>query len=124
MRERCSLDGASRGAMLAISLGAESEQTADLLPDLLQDSCQVAFVKGPSPVIVSGLAAQLANLQAELRTNKTGATMLLVPFGFHFSQTDAIVDVFSTSAATVHIGKPACVLALETQTRKTQIFDY
>jgi iterative type I PKS product template protein len=103
MQESCNEGDYS---MLAVSLAAESTQLKDLCRANSRSSCEVSCINGPSSTVISGLATELNDLQVELKSRNIASTLLQVPYGFHSSQMDAIVDRFEAAATLVCFGQP------------------
>lgn len=64
-----------------------------------QQSCSVACTNSPSATVLSGTVFAVARTQAELKKRNIRTKMLPLPFGFHSSQVDAILDDFKAIAS-------------------------
>lgn len=86
-------------AMLAVS--APANAVRDVLDTLSLDekSCSMACINSPDATVVSGTVTAVARLQVALKERKIRTKMLPLPFGFHSSQIDAILDDFKTVAS-------------------------
>jgi len=100
MVERC-----APGAMLAVGMSRESAEEL-VLPRA--DSVAVAVVNGPQSVVISGDAAEVAALRAELAADGVKATELDVSHGFHSPLMDPMLDGFRSAARSVDFQPPRC----------------
>lgn len=94
-------------AMLAIQA---SQQTAgDKISSYL--SCEISCKGAPKSTVVSGSVDDIVSLQSQLKTEGYSCTLLDVPYGFHSSQVDPILDDFRNIAEKVNFGKPRTPVA-------------
>ena len=71
---------------------------------------EVACINGPSETVLSGTSATIDSAKEMLDASGIKGTKLNVPFAFHSSQVDAIVDEFARIAAGVTFNKPTTPL--------------
>ncbi|KAH0526290.1 hypothetical protein TsFJ059_009634 [Trichoderma semiorbis] len=104
IQEKCS---PSTHAMLAIQA---SQQTAG---DKISSypSCEISCKGAPKSTVVSGSVDDIVSLQSQLKTEGYSCTLLDVPYGFHSSQVDPILDDFRDTAEKVNFGKPRIPVA-------------
>jgi len=69
-------------------------------------SYEVACVNGPTEVVLSGTNDNIDRLAASLAEGQIKFTKLAVPFAFHSSQVDPILDDFENLARSVEFNKP------------------
>jgi zearalenone synthase (nonreducing iterative type I polyketide synthase) len=90
-------------AMLAVSAAAadlrDMIKALGLGEDRGQQSCSIACTNSPSASVLSGTVFAVARVQAELKKRNIRTKMLPLPFGFHSSQVDAILDDFKAIAS-------------------------
>lgn len=67
---------------------------------------EVACINGPSETVLSGTSAVIDSAKEMLETQGLKGTRLNVPFAFHSSQVDAIVEEFARIASGVTFNKP------------------
>ncbi|KAL1888260.1 Type I Iterative PKS [Sporothrix stenoceras] len=94
-------------SMLAMACGvAEAESLLGSSSSF--SHCEIACANGPSATVVSGPAAEVAQLQkwASVKT-----TLLDVQFAFHSAQMDPVVDEYSTFTAKAHYSAPSIPFA-------------
>ncbi|KAJ5794563.1 polyketide synthase [Penicillium paradoxum] len=99
LQEKCTRDTHS---MLAVSISVEDANT--LLAGL---EVEIACKNAPTETVLSGTSVAID--QAEKVLNDAGIkkmTRLRVPYAFHSTQVDAILDEFETVAAGVQFHKP------------------
>ncbi|EFX02617.1 polyketide synthase [Grosmannia clavigera kw1407] len=72
----------------------------------LAETVNVACINGPRETVLSGTAAEVAELATILGDNGFKCTQLKVPFAFHSAQVDAILDDFERLAGGVCFQKP------------------
>jgi iron transport multicopper oxidase len=93
-------------AMLAVQKTAQEvaevlEQRAEL------KDCEVACLNGPSATVLSGPVKSIQNLQQQLESNGSKATMLQTQFAFHSAQMDPILEEYKALAKDVHFANPS-----------------
>ena len=88
-------------AMLSISASVASVR--DRLAQRKDSFCSVACINSPGATVISGTTKDLAQIQAEITAQdvKTRTTMLSVPFAFHSSQMDIILEDYKALASGV-----------------------
>ncbi|MGW6293292.1 type I polyketide synthase [Streptomyces sp. NPDC055058] len=91
------------GAMVAVE-AAEDEVTALLAPH--GDAVSVAAVNGPRATVISGDAAAVEAVAAELGARGRTTRRLRVSHAFHSGRMDAVLDDFRAVAETVTAHKP------------------
>lgn len=96
--ERCEPDSC---AMLSVS--ASVVTVRDRIAQFRDSSCGVACINSPSATVISGAAADLAQIQADITAQdaKTRTTKLSVPFAFHSFQMEAILHDYKALASGV-----------------------
>ena len=106
--ERCELN---TYAMLSISASVASVR--DRLAQRKDSFCSVACINSPGATVISGTTKDLAQIQAEITAQdvKTRTTMLSVPFAFHSSQMDIILDDYKALASGVTYLQPKIPVA-------------
>ncbi|GAM39989.1 hypothetical protein TCE0_034f11986 [Talaromyces pinophilus] len=67
---------------------------------------ELACVNGPEDIVLSGLIEDIQELSKHLKQQGFKCTVLKVPFAFHSSQTDPILDSFEEAARSVRFLKP------------------
>jgi iterative type I PKS product template protein len=93
------LQAGSHG-MLAIKASAET---------IFEKLCyrpEIACINGPSDTVLSGPVTAMSKACEILRSCGVQCTILSIPYGFHSSQVDPILDEFETLATGVNFGKP------------------
>lgn len=109
---------ANTHAMLATGLTSEALQ--EVLGELRLESCSVACENAPSVTVASGTLQDIETLQQHLGAARGMKTSLLrVPYGFHSTQVDPILEEYQRVAEGVHFGKPR-VPVISTLTAKVE----
>uniref|UniRef100_A0A093VC14 Conidial yellow pigment biosynthesis polyketide synthase n=1 Tax=Talaromyces marneffei PM1 TaxID=1077442 RepID=A0A093VC14_TALMA len=67
---------------------------------------ELACVNGPEDIVLSGLFKDIQELSQHLKQQGFKCTVLQVPFAFHSSQTDPILDSLEKAAQSVRFLKP------------------
>jgi naphtho-gamma-pyrone polyketide synthase len=98
MIERCTV---GTHCMLAVMISIE-----ELKSKWSSMSYEVACVNGPTEVVLSGTIDSMHRLAASLAEGHIKSTKLAVPFAFHSSQVDPILDDFGDLAQSVEFNKP------------------
>ncbi|KAI9717847.1 MAG: polyketide synthase pks13 [Chrysothrix sp. TS-e1954] len=106
LQERCD---AGSCTMLAIVASAATVQ--EHLAAQQHSSCAVACVNGPSATVVSGPAAEVAELQSQLAAHNVRSRILSVPFAFHSLQMDPMLSEFATLARAATYAQPKIPVA-------------
>lgn len=91
-------------AMLATSVNESCLQ--ELFKEMKLDSCCVACVNTPSNTVVSGTLQDIRLLEAYMSKEGERTTLLRVPYGFHSSQLEPILEGLLQVAKGVHFSKP------------------
>ena len=99
LEERCSVGTHS---MLAVKASLPS-----LSSHMTQTCCDVACINSPSETVLSGPVADIDSLANILASQKIKCTKLEVPFAFHSSQVDSILQDFESSARAVAFDRPS-----------------
>ncbi|KAI1311174.1 hypothetical protein F5Y03DRAFT_411036 [Xylaria venustula] len=73
--------------------------------------CEIACVNSAKSTVVSGPAKKIDNLQQELRHLGVRVSVLKVPFAFHSSQMDAILDEYEAEADKISFMAPRIPIA-------------
>lgn len=94
---------ASTHAMLAVQSSVAT--VTDALGERAS-SVNIACVNGPRETVLSGTAAEMAEISQSLGTVGFKCTQLKVPFAFHSAQVDPILDDFEELAHAVDVQKP------------------
>ncbi|KAK3297920.1 beta-ketoacyl synthase [Chaetomium fimeti] len=92
-------------AMLAVS--TTEEALAHMIDKLGLSSCSVACANAPSLTVASGPVADIDALKIALETDGQRATLLRVPYGFHSSQVEPVLDEYLRVARGVPFAKPS-----------------
>ena len=102
-RARLLLERCEPNSSAMLSVSASVATVRDCLSQRKDSSCSVACMNSPSATVISGTAEDLAQIQADITTRdvKTRTTMLSVPFAFHSSQMDVILEDFKALASGV-----------------------
>lgn len=72
---------------------------------------EVACVNGPEDIVLSGSVNAIEEADQKFKANGTKSTILKVPFAFHSSQVDPILDPFEEAASAVSFMKPKIPVA-------------
>lgn len=86
-------------AMLAASVPATALRDLVRTLGLDEESCSIACINSPGASVVSGTVTSVARLQVALKERKIRTKMLPLPFGFHSSQVDVILNDFRAIAS-------------------------
>lgn len=98
LQERC-----ERGTHAMLAVGASQATAAH---HLRGRNYEISCINGPEDVVLSGKVEDIREIQATLASLKIKATLLSVPYAFHSSQVDVILDDFEKSAKTLNFRKP------------------
>ncbi|KAJ4855340.1 acyl transferase domain-containing protein [Trichoderma breve] len=103
-QEKCS---SGTHAMLAIQASQQNvEEKIFSYP-----SCEISRKGAPKSTVISGSVDDIVSLQSQLKTEGYSCTLLDVPYSFHSSQVDPILDDFRNIAEKVNFGKPRIPVA-------------
>jgi iterative type I PKS product template protein len=91
-------------AMLATS--TTEEELAESIKRLGLRSCAIACANAPSLTVASGSVDEIEALRDALASDGQRATQLRVPYGFHSSQVDPVLDEYLRVAQGVHFAEP------------------
>ncbi|KAL6825939.1 putative polyketide synthase [Trichoderma sp. SZMC 28015] len=94
-------------AMLAVQ--ASQQHVEEKI--LSYPSCEISCKGALKSTVVSGSVNDIVNLQSQLKTEGYSCTSLDVPYGFHSSQVDPILDDFRNIAEKANFGKPRIPVA-------------
>lgn len=109
---------ANTHSMLATSLTSEALQ--EVFRELHLASCSVACENAPSITVASGTLQDIETLQQHLSVTLGMKTSLLrVPYAFHSTQVDPILEAYHRVAGGVQFGKPR-VPVVSTLTAKVE----
>ncbi|KAK1991790.1 beta-ketoacyl synthase domain-containing protein [Colletotrichum falcatum] len=100
LEQRC-----QAGAFSMLSVTASSNAVSSQLLRGYPSTC-VSCINGPTATVVSGPAEDVLSLQAALRTQHIPCTLLQLPYAFHSTQMDPILDEYATFARSVPFGVP------------------
>ncbi|KAK2592067.1 hypothetical protein QQS21_010228 [Conoideocrella luteorostrata] len=90
--------------MLAVNLSVGDARK--VLSSGQHTSCAVACINAPKMTVVSGSCLKLEDLQNQLQSGGTRCTPLSVPYGFHSSQLDPILNQFEAACRGVTFSAP------------------
>ncbi|KAH8691644.1 polyketide synthase [Talaromyces proteolyticus] len=88
-------------AMLAVRCTFDTVQT--FLPG---SGCEVAAINGPEEIVLSGENKSIKKVHDSLRSHNIHGTLLQVPYAFHSSQVDPILDKFVSRISMVKFSDP------------------
>lgn len=97
-RAALAMQKCQRGAYAMLACSAPAADLQDLLKTLGLDddraaqSCSVACINSPGASVLSGTVMAVAKVQAALKQRNIRTKLLPLPFGFHSSQVDSILD--------------------------------
>ncbi|UKZ66519.1 Type I Iterative PKS [Trichoderma atroviride] len=94
-------------AMLAVQ--ASESDIKDKL--LAYPSCEVSCKGAPNSNVVSGPADDIVNLQSQMKKEGYSSTLLEIPYGFHSSQVDPILEEFGELLDGINFAKPRIPVA-------------
>ena len=92
-------------AMLAVS--TTEEALAESIRKLGLGSCAVACANAPSLTVASGPITDIDALKGALEADGQRATLLRVPYGFHSSQVEPVLDEYLRVAQGVPFAEPS-----------------
>lgn len=92
-------------AMLAVNM--PEEDLAQQIQRLSLHSCAVACANAPSLTVASGPVGEIGTLKKALEADGQRATQLRVPYGFHSSQVEPVLDEYQLIARGTHFAEPA-----------------
>ena len=99
LQERC-----NRGTHAMLAVKASQSDVGKLLTG---KKYEIACINGPEDTVISGSNEQISAAQSIISTNKIKSTTLKVPFAFHSTQVDPILESFEVAASGVTFHKPA-----------------
>ena len=105
LKECCTMQTHS---MLAVH--ATVEAAKHVLGSAFQD-VEVACFNGPEDIVLSGSVKVLEKAHQKFESNGTKSTVLKVPYAFHSSQIDPILEPFEQAASAIHFMKPNIAIA-------------
>ena len=91
-----------RGTHAMLAVKASTERISALLTEF-----EVACINGPEDTVLGGSNDQISKHQTILGRNNIKSTILQVPYAFHTSQIDPILEIFKSGAAGVAFQKPS-----------------
>nr|L7XAV2.1 RecName: Full=Non-reducing polyketide synthase curS2; AltName: Full=Dehydrocurvularin biosynthesis protein 2 [Aspergillus terreus]AGC95321.1 CURS2 [Aspergillus terreus] len=108
LQERC-----ESGSCSMLSVSTSVANVREQLSQLQSSSCGVACINSPSSTVVSGIAEDLAEFQANITAQdaKVRTKTLSIPFAFHSFQMDPILQDYGTIAAGVTFSAPKIPVA-------------
>lgn len=89
------------------SMLAVKAPVAAIRPHLAGTACEVACINGPTDVVISGPAGEVAVLADSLGQQTMKCVKLGVPFAFHSAQVEPILDDFERAARGATFDAPA-----------------
>ena len=98
LEEKCR---AGSYTMLAVKASLPS-----LSQHMAQTACEVACINGPNEIVLSGTTSAMDSLSKDLTAQNIKCTMLDVPFAFHSSQVECILNDFEAAAQAVVFEEP------------------
>ncbi|KAK4694497.1 hypothetical protein P7C71_g3101, partial [Lecanoromycetidae sp. Uapishka_2] len=90
-------------SMLAAHITTEAAK--QVLGKTFEDM-EVTCINGPEDTVLSGPVPAVEEAERKLKSNGTKCTILEVPFAFHSSQVDPILEPFEKAASLVNFMKP------------------
>ena len=107
------LDQCEPNSCAMLSIAAPLATVEARLAQRKDSSCGVACINSPSATVISGTAADLKQIQEDVtaQDSKVRTTSLSVPFAFHSSQMDAILEDYKTVANGVTFLPPTVPVA-------------
>ena len=90
-------------AMLAIHATTEAAKT--VLGATL-NGLEVACINGPEDIVLSGTVGAIEEADKRLKSQNTKSTILNVPFAFHSSQVDPILESYTDAAKAIQFRAP------------------
>ena len=91
-------------AMLAVDWS--SENLGRFIETERLSSCKISCRNAPNQTVASGTIEDLKQLDSRLKGQGAKTKMLRVPYGFHSSQVEPILDEFEACAQGVHFAQP------------------
>lgn len=94
-----------RGAYVMLAVSAPAADLQDMIKTLGLDegrggqSCSIACINSPNASVLSGTVMAVTRVQAALKQRNIRTKLLPLPFGFHSSQVDSILDDFKAIAS-------------------------
>ncbi|GAM38382.1 hypothetical protein TCE0_033f09060 [Talaromyces pinophilus] len=85
-------------SMLAVKASVATVQSS-----ASQSGCEIACVNGPEDVVISGKSNNIKKVQDILASHKIKSTLLRVPYAFHSSQVDPILEKLGRITAGVTV---------------------
>lgn len=104
-RATLAMQKCQRGACTMLAVSAPAADLQDLLKTLglyenrEGQSCSIACINSPSASVLSGTVMAVPKVQAALKKRDIRTKLLPLPFGFHSSQVDSILDGFKEVAS-------------------------
>ena len=99
LEERCRT---GTHAMLAIKASLSS-----LSSFMTHTNCEIACINGPNETVFSGTISEIDSLSSALATQDFKSTKLDIPFAFHSSQVECILQDFESAAEAVVFNEPS-----------------
>ena len=99
LNEHCSIGTHS---MLAVKASISL-----ISPYMNEARCEIACINGPQDTVISGTTTEIDSLSRNLGTQQIKTTKLDMPFAFHSSQVDNILQDFESAARSVTFEKPS-----------------
>ncbi|KAF2787644.1 polyketide synthase [Melanomma pulvis-pyrius CBS 109.77] len=88
------------------SMMAVRASRSSISPFLDQTAVEIACVNGPQDVILSGLRADMELISSRLRLQQIRTVILDIPYAFHSSQVDCVLDGFASAISGVQFCPP------------------
>lgn len=99
LQERC-----NRGTHVILAVKAAVETIEPILAGMGYEVC---CINGPNEVVLAGLKDDIVAVEERLKVNRVSTALLDVPYAFHTSQVDAILDDYELELQGVTFHKPA-----------------
>lgn len=99
LQERC-----TKGTHVMLAVKASMKMVEPILAGVDYEVC---CINGPSEVVLGGLRDHVTLVEERLKANRLPTTFIDVPYAFHTSQVDAILDDFELELQGIAFRKPA-----------------
>ncbi|KAK8016787.1 polyketide synthase [Apiospora rasikravindrae] len=96
-------------SMLAVNMSFDD--ASDLLSESKCPTCQIACINAPGMTVISGTNDELSTLRSTLQARGVKSSLLKVPYGFHSSQLEPVLEQFEEAARKVHFNAPRVPVA-------------
>lgn len=96
----------SRGTHAMLAVKAPLDVVRPLLESSSSSSCELTCVNQPMGVVVGGQTENIEKLSARIRAQGYESVLLDIPYSFHTSQVDPLLQDFQAAAQTVQYRAP------------------